>query len=339
YDITFIVPVYNTAEYLAQCLDSIIQQDIHKEIIVINDGSTDNSDIILADYAERFPFIKVITQKNRGVSAARNLGLSQAGGRYIYFVDSDDYFFGKINFQNYITYMDQHNISILKGSIFREETQKFSIPKLPEVQKVASEIYLKQIKRPHHMEWLPSSNYLYYLCQQVFVPTLWAYLFRADYLHQNNLKFNENLTHAEDSLFMIQALTCQEFLMLETSEIFYVYRNREGSTVNTPNNPQAFFAQLNAFNAVQQYALQNDFNHASRFAVMMMGADILMDTFERLYLKYSEETKQQVNHAITVDMLTTIQLYEAASLAFRNGYFTCIEQIREAFRLVLGSPS
>ncbi len=89
--ISVIVPVYNTEKYLANCLDSIINQTYKNlEIIVINDGSTDNSKAILNKYAQKEPRLKIIVQKNQGLSGARNSGLKIASGDFITFIDSDD---------------------------------------------------------------------------------------------------------------------------------------------------------------------------------------------------------------------------------------------------------
>ncbi|WP_300699489.1 glycosyltransferase [Bacteroides sp.] len=90
--ITVIVPIYNVEPYLRKCIDSILVQTYqHLEIILVNDGSTDNCGIICDEYAPKDARIKVIHQKNKGVSAARNIGLSQAQGTYIGFIDPDDW--------------------------------------------------------------------------------------------------------------------------------------------------------------------------------------------------------------------------------------------------------
>lgn len=89
--VSVIVPVYNSEKFLSRCLDSIVAQKGNFEIIAVNDGSTDNSAQILSSYAEKYGNITVITQKNQGVSAARNLGMAKADGKYITFVDSDDW--------------------------------------------------------------------------------------------------------------------------------------------------------------------------------------------------------------------------------------------------------
>ena len=89
--ISVIIPVYNTGKYLAECLDSVINQTLADiEIICINDGSTDNSSEILDKYAEQDSRIKIINQKNSGVVIARNNAIKCAAGKYIYPLDSDD---------------------------------------------------------------------------------------------------------------------------------------------------------------------------------------------------------------------------------------------------------
>ncbi len=91
-EVTIIVPVYNTEKYLSRCIRSILAQTlINIEVILVNDDSTDSSLSICTEYAKQDSRIKVISQKHSGVSAARNLGISQATGIYIGFTDSDDY--------------------------------------------------------------------------------------------------------------------------------------------------------------------------------------------------------------------------------------------------------
>ncbi len=90
--VSVIIPVYNVEKYLGECLDSVLWQTLKDiEIICVNDGSTDGSAKMLAEYAAKDPRIRIITQANAGLSAARNVGMDAATGKYIYFLDSDDY--------------------------------------------------------------------------------------------------------------------------------------------------------------------------------------------------------------------------------------------------------
>ena len=90
--VSVIIPVYNTEEYLEECIDSVINQTLEEiEIICINDGSTDNSLEILNASAEKDRRIKVLSHENKGLGATRNVGIDLAKGEFIYFLDSDDF--------------------------------------------------------------------------------------------------------------------------------------------------------------------------------------------------------------------------------------------------------
>ena len=98
-ELSIIIPCYNVEDYIEQCLDSILQQDIlPKEILCIDDGSTDNTANIIKRYCETHTYIKYIYQENQGVSQARNTGLKNAISQYIQFVDPDDILHSKLLF-------------------------------------------------------------------------------------------------------------------------------------------------------------------------------------------------------------------------------------------------
>ena len=90
--VSIVIPIYNSGEYLEECLNSILLQDyMNWEAILVNDGSTDRSEMICKQFASQDTRFKVIDKENGGVSSARNSGLSEANGDYICFIDSDDY--------------------------------------------------------------------------------------------------------------------------------------------------------------------------------------------------------------------------------------------------------
>ena len=90
--VSVIVPVYNVEDYLARCLDSLVNQTLKEiEIIVVNDGSPDNSQKIIDKYAKKYLNIKAYKKENGGLSDARNYGIKKANGEYIAFIDSDDF--------------------------------------------------------------------------------------------------------------------------------------------------------------------------------------------------------------------------------------------------------
>lgn len=90
--LSIIIPVYNVEDYLHRCVESILVQDYYNyEIILVDDGSTDSSGAICDELAREHSFIRVIHKSNGGQSSARNVGLEEAVGKYIWFIDSDDY--------------------------------------------------------------------------------------------------------------------------------------------------------------------------------------------------------------------------------------------------------
>ena len=111
---TVIVPVYNVAEYLKVCLDSIVNQFSKDfEILIINDGSTDGSDLICNEYKERYSNIRLINQANKGIAVVRNLAISEAKGEFIVFVDSDDYMAADYLFNAHKIIVNYPNLDII----------------------------------------------------------------------------------------------------------------------------------------------------------------------------------------------------------------------------------
>ena len=90
--VSVVVPVYNIKEYIDKCIDSIVNQTYSEiEIIIVDDGSSDGTEQIVDEYEKKYKNIAVYHTENKGVSAARNLGISKASGKWIIFVDGDDY--------------------------------------------------------------------------------------------------------------------------------------------------------------------------------------------------------------------------------------------------------
>ena len=124
--ISVIVPVYNVEKYLPKCLDSLVNQTLKDiEIIIINDGSPDNSEEIINDYMKKHSNIKYYKKENGGQGSARNLGIKKSKGEYITFVDSDDYI--DVNMLEYM-YINGNNADVVVcdlSKVFTDKTQNF----------------------------------------------------------------------------------------------------------------------------------------------------------------------------------------------------------------------
>ncbi len=124
--ISIVIPIYNIEQYLTKCLDSIVAQTYSNiEILLINDGSSDNSGVICDEYAAKESRIKVFHSENRGVARARQLGVENSSGEYIIFVDSDDWI-PKCGVESLYSNMDSH-IDIVVGGYSLHEQSKTTL--------------------------------------------------------------------------------------------------------------------------------------------------------------------------------------------------------------------
>ena len=123
--ISVIVPVYNVEKYLAECLDSIINQTLKDiEIICLNDGSTDNSLAILKEYASKDSRIILIDKQNDGLGYTRKIGLDNATGKYILFCDSDDYYAELTAFEELYNYIEKVKVDVVIFECIRFDKNK-----------------------------------------------------------------------------------------------------------------------------------------------------------------------------------------------------------------------
>ena len=121
-NLSIIVPVYNVELYIAECIDSILAQTFKDwELILVDDGSKDNSGKICDEYAQKDSRIKVIHKKNEGLSSSRNTGLDNISGKFVTFVDSDDVILGEDTLQKLIDiFVDDQELDILQYDVIHK---------------------------------------------------------------------------------------------------------------------------------------------------------------------------------------------------------------------------
>lgn len=231
--VSVIIPVYNVEKFLQRCLDSVVSQTLSDiEIICVDDGSTDNSASVLADFAKKDQRIKVINQKNQGVSVARNNGIKQANGEYIGFVDSDDYiepdFYEKL-YQE----AKKENADVALTSIQYEKKEKSYILLEHEKKKIATTT--SDIFRLFN---LPHTTYI------------WNKIYRKDFLEKNNISFNEQFHYGEDIIYVTEvASLCHKAVYVPETRYHYIYR--ENSLVAIREEKPEY--KQNRFEAYQFY--------------------------------------------------------------------------------------
>lgn len=205
--LSFVVPVYNSMEYLPECLDSLMDQDISQdeyEIICVNDGSTDESINVLQKYQGQYRNIVVIDQENCGVSIARNNGLKIAQGEYIWFIDSDDFILRNILSELREVAEDTHADRIEVG-VYRFENS------LSEEE---------QVKYTEHQ--VKENLYFYNISCS-------CCLLRRSFLADNELSFKyPDVRYSEDSLFMFELNLCKP-REIRVDKTVYFYRRIPGA--------------------------------------------------------------------------------------------------------------
>lgn len=211
--LSVIIPVYNTRRYLSQCLESILSQDMKDyEVILINDGSTDGSYDICCNYAERYQQVRIYSESNKGVAAARNFGLRQALGDSIMFVDSDDWLMPG-SFAYLYPYLGKTDVIVFKY------IKCFTGGKTVQSEELEAE----KIFRGGN-EFLESTlskipSYPWYI---------WRYVFRTDFLKRIAFQF-PNVRKYEDVSTTFRLIHKAESVMALPKAIYCYRKNREGS--------------------------------------------------------------------------------------------------------------
>lgn len=231
---SIIVPIYNVEKYLPKCIESVLQQTYSDfELILVNDGSPDNSGIICDEYAEKEKRIRVIHKKNGGLSDARNAGLSIANGEFIWFLDSDD-FMATSAISKVVDIIERNqDVDMITCAHYNEYSDGIT-----EVKLLPFETSITSISRNDFLMKLYKSNGSYF--------SAWRNIYRKSVIEKNNLQFVKGLIGAEDCDFFIRFIRCGEkFTFLNTPVVHYRI-DREDSITNVMSK-SAIMGQLTVF--------------------------------------------------------------------------------------------
>lgn len=185
--VSVIIPVYKAEKYLRRCLDSLIAQTFTDwAAICVDDGSPDRSPAILDEYAARDKRIRVIHKSNAGVSAARNDGINNADGEFIHFMDADDWIDPEYYAAMVTVAHDTAADMVVSGFVSDNKYTKTI---------AYTDVRLKRtISDKLRLTYGLTDSYV------------WRYLFRADFVRENNMRFDTTLIAQEDTLFVLDAI-------------------------------------------------------------------------------------------------------------------------------------
>lgn len=227
---SFIVPVYNTEKYLKKCLDSLVNQTYKDfEIIVVNDGSTDKSSSIFSKYQKKYKNIIVINKENEGLSMARNRGVQKSSGKYIIFVDSDDYVSNKL-----LEEVDKKidDSDILRFQIATEDEEYTKINEYHE----------------EGFESMCGYDAFKYLSSYHFVEPAWCYVIRKNYYIENKFSFKKGVYHEDFGLIPYVIYKARKVKSIDFIGYYYIQRN--GSIMNNNDYKKTV---KKAFDMLEQY--------------------------------------------------------------------------------------
>lgn len=214
--VTILIPVYNTSKYLRQCLDSITAQTYQNlQVVLVDDGSTDDSLSICEEYAGKYSYIEVHHQANAGVAAVRNKLLSYIAGDYVLFVDSDDW-------------IEPQTVEYLVAEA------RYSQVDIVTCSAIINDgpITVKEIQKE---EWSQERTVLEFLRHVIFNGSLWNKLIKAERI--KGIQFAKEISYGEDALFIWQVLQRVQKVLITNRQLYH-YRMNEDSISHQTFGPK-----------------------------------------------------------------------------------------------------
>lgn len=224
--VSVIIPVYNAELNLNKCIDSVLNQTYRDfEVLLINDGSKDGSGAICDQYAAIDSRVRVVHQANRGVSATRNVGIHEARGAYISFVDSDDYIAPNM-LEDMVSFAEHNNSDIVMCEYYTDKNGVITPVKLKYQETYATKQEVKD-----------GLLYRYYTDDHAGLYSLWNKIIRREVVTRNEIVFDTTLKRGEDAWFVFQCLKhCSRVDFI--AKPFYYYYQNESSIMHTVYDDQ-----------------------------------------------------------------------------------------------------
>ena len=255
---SIIIPIYNTEKYLEKCITSVLNQSYTDfEIILINDGSIDNSLKIINSFKKKDKRIKVINQENKGLSCSRNNGIEIAAGEYILFLDSDDYFNSDLL------------LKLNKSSNNNPDLIRFQVTKI--------EKNFKTKYKEKTFFNLSGEEAFNYLLNFYYTEPAWLYAYKTKFWKNNKFKFEEKKFHEDFGL--IPKIILKSKIVNSIDYIGYNYRIRENSIMLTKNVEKNYKKCLDAiyhFDKLKVFIEKNNFNKKTKKNVMNFIASTML---------------------------------------------------------------
>ncbi|MDR2570125.1 MAG: glycosyltransferase [Oscillospiraceae bacterium] len=260
--VSIIIPVYNVEQYLRECLDSIINQTLREiEIICINDGSTDGSSDILNEYLKSDDRVRVITQENKGQSAARNTGVEIAKGKYINFIDSDDLL--KTDALRELYELAESNRAEV---VYFDSDVIYESEEIAEKHKNFTKTYYVR-GNDYHKVTDGAALFVAMMKNEEFRCQVCMQFSKTNYLKANGIRFYEGIIH-EDELFAFQCLLSAN-RVLHVKKPYYVRRIRANSVMTKTKGFSNFYGYFVCFYHMLLFSSQREYSGDAKEQILV----------------------------------------------------------------------
>ena len=264
--VSIIVPVYNAENYLRRCVDSILNQEYTDfELLLVNDGSTDASGDICEEYGDRDPRVIVIQKENTGVSDSRNRALDRARGKYLQFLDSDDWITPDAT-RLFVRAAEEYGCDMVISDFYRVVGERLSTK-----GDIEEEGVLTREEFAAHMMENPADFYY---------GVLWNKLYRRDIVEEHNLRMDTDINWCEDFMFNLEYIRYAKVFYALHAPIYY-YVKRKGSLASQGINiSKTVKMKLNVFeyyNNFYKHVLEEEDYEKNRLQVYRFFIDAAGD--------------------------------------------------------------
>lgn len=303
--VSIIVPVYNVKKYLLDCLESLANQQFDGyEILLIDDGSTDGSSELCAEYAAKYHNIQVYHKKNGGLSSARNFGLEKAVGRWVIFVDSDDYWLSKDVLSTLVTTAETTNSDLVRFEYMA-------------VDEFGKKIYEYEYNKDHLLNRVLTPYELFHsaIAGEFFA---WLYLIKRDLIA--DLRFDEDRKFQEDIDFYLRLIATRQFNSSYCNQRLYAYRKRGNSITSTPNtyNLSGSFSLADVFNTYSKCISDVKLKQEYKKYAVMMYYWTLFTIAEPIFYKIRNNIYKEVDinklYGVTLKRMFKYSIFNKASI-------------------------
>lgn len=271
-EISIIIPIYNSERYLARCINSVLSQTgVCTEIILIDNNSTDNSKTILKEFSQKYDNIILLFEKNKGVSNARNCGILHATGKYIFFLDSDDYICSKTALHNMLCAINKSNCDIVIGNYM------YSHKQICKTTKIKMNIF------NDHNQIINVENYINYV--NLFEWPVWGKLFKRKIINENKLLFDSNLVSCEDCKFLFDYFNITNSIQCMDETIIHYCNN-----ANSLTKQKSYSSTFSEFKVLSNYI---DFykKQDSKLLVNYFSTALLLKIKQLAYINKEDRKK------------------------------------------------